>query len=368
MLTYLLYEYKSIYMTSDETCVRVPDKNIRKFAYEVLSAAGVVDKVASATARGLWKASIRGVDSHGIRLLPHYLSELEGGRINPTPEFSFDRTTESTGRFDADHTYGIAAGEHAMEHAIDIAKETGVGHVSVRNSSHCGSMAYFGLMAAKQDMIGHATTHGTANTKTPRSNRPFFGNNPTCVTAPMRDEDPFCFDAAMTPISFNKVKQHRNTGKPLPKGAAANEAGEQTTDPHDATQLQYIGDYKGFGLAMSNDILNGLLSGMPVGQDISSMFDDPLSKRRRLGHYFCAIRIDAFVDTDEFKSRLQQLAEMVRDEPRADEEVPVQVPGDPEKKAKRERIQRGVPIPEHNLEQFDEISEELSVTTIRELD
>lgn len=353
-------------MVSDSKSVRVPEENVYRFAYEVLSAAGVDDEVADTTARGLWKASIRGVDSHGIRLLPHYLDELEGGRINPDPEFQFDRTAQSIGRFDADHTYGIAAGKRAMEHAIEIAAETGAGHVSVRNSSHCGSMAYFGLMAAQNEMMGYATTHGTANTKTPGSNRPFFGNNPICITAPMRDEGPFCFDAAVTPISFNKVKQHRDTGEPLPDGAAADETGQETNDPHAATQLQYIGGYKGFGLAMSNDILNGLLSGMPVGQEISSMFDDPLSKRRRLGHYFSAINIDAFVDRDEFKRRLQELADKVRDEPRINDDVPVQVPGDPEKEAERDRTENGIPIPQHDLERFDAISDELNVTPIRE--
>jgi LDH2 family malate/lactate/ureidoglycolate dehydrogenase len=353
-------------MSSNANTVRVPEENVHEFAYSALATAGVDDWVADATARGLWKASIRGVDSHGIRLLPHYLDELEGGRINQDPDFNFEQTASSIGRFDADHTYGIAAGKRAMKHAIELAEEAGTGHVSVRNSSHCGSMAYFGLMAANKDMIGYATTHGTAHTKTPGSNRPFFGNNPICVTAPMRDEGPFCFDAAVTPISFNKVKQHRDTGEPLPEGAAADGEGNGTLEPQEATQLQYIGDYKGFGLAMSNDILSGLLSGMPVGSDISSMFGDPLSKKRRLGHYFSAIRIDAFEDPSEFKSRLQELAEDVRNEPRADENVPVQVPGDPEKRTQEKRAREGIPIPEHDIERFEQIAEEFRVSPITE--
>jgi LDH2 family malate/lactate/ureidoglycolate dehydrogenase len=353
-------------MSSETDSVRVPERNVYEFVYNALTTAGVDDNVADSTARGLWKASIRGVDSHGIRLLPHYLAELAGGRINPDPDFEFERTAQSIGLFDADHTYGIAAGKRAMEHAIELAEEAGTGHVSVRNSSHCGSMAYFGLMAAEEDMLGYATTHGTANTKTPGSNRPFFGNNPICVTAPMRDEEPFCFDAAVTPISFNKVKQHRETDEPLPEGAAANKEGRETLDPHEATQLQYIGDYKGFGLAMSNDILNGLLSGMPVGQNISSMFGDPLSERRRLGHYYSAIRIDAFEDPAEFKRRLQELAEDVRSEPRADEDVPVQVPGDPEKRTQKKRSKEGIPVPQHDIERFHKVAEELDIAPITE--
>lgn len=343
---------------------RVPDENVYRFAADALTAAGVADYAADATARGLWHASIRGVDSHGIRLLPHYLDELEGGRINPDPDFEFERTVPSIGRFDADHTYGLAAGKRAMEHAIELAQDSGAGHVSVRNSSHCGSMAYFGLMPPEHEMIGHATTHGTANTQTPGSSRPFFGNNPICVTAPMANEGPFCFDAAMTPITFNKVKQHRDTGEPLPPGTAAEEDGHETRDPHEATQLQYLGDYKGFGLAMVGDVFNGLLSGMPVGRDISSMFDDPLSERRHLGHYFSAIRIDAFVDPQEFKRRLQDLTDAVRDEPRVDEDVPIRVPGDPEKEARSRREEEGIPIPEHDLDRFDAIADDLGIESI----
>lgn len=351
---------------SEHDTVHVAENKIFRFARDTLIEAGVDKAVAEDTAHGLWKASIRGVDSHGIRLLPHYLDELEGGRINPEPEFKFKQTARAIGTFDADHTYGIAAGTRAMEHAIDIADEVGVGHVSVRNSSHCGSMATFGLMAAEKNMIGYATTHGTANTKSPNSSRPFFGNNPICVTAPMADEGPFCFDAAMTPITFNKVKQHRDSDEPLPQGTAADEDGIETTNPHEADQLQYIGDYKGFGLAIAGDILNGLLSGMPVGREVSSMFDDPLSERRELGHYVSAMRIDAFTDLNEFKRRLQDLAEDVRNEPRVNEDEPVQVPGDPEKRAQKERESNSIPIPDHDLERFDRIANELDIEPIRE--
>jgi LDH2 family malate/lactate/ureidoglycolate dehydrogenase len=350
---------------AEASSTQVPEQKVHEFARDALSAAGVNDEIADATACGLSTASVRGVDSHGIRLLPHYLDELEGGRINPDPTFEFDQTADAVGQFDADHTYGIAAGKRAMEYAIELAEETGAGHVSVRNSSHCGSMAVFGLMAAREDMIGYATTHGTANTQSPGSTRPFFGNNPICVAAPMAEERPFCFDAAMTPITFNKVKQHRDTGEPLPPGTAADENGIETQDPHEADQLQYIGDYKGFGLAMTGDLLNGLLSGMPVGRDISSMFGDPLSERRFLGHYFSAVRIDAFTDTEKFKRRLQELAEDVRSEPPVDEDEPVQVPGDPEKRAREKRSSEGIPVPDHDLERFDRIAEELDIQPIQ---
>lgn len=351
---------------TDEDAVRIPEQEAYEFVRDAFVSAGIDEQVAKDTARGMWFASIRGVDSHGIRLLPHYLEEVKGGRINPTPEFEFEHTAGAIGVLDANHAFGHAAGKRAMGYAIELAEEVGAGHVVVKNSSHCGSMAYFGLDAAENDMIGYASTHSTSNTKTPNSTRPFFGNNPICLTAPMADEEPFCFDAAITPITFNEVKQRRDKDQQLPPGAAADENGEETLDPHKATQLLPIGDYKGFGLAMVGDILNGMLAGMPTGRDISSMFGDPMDEHRRLGHYFSAVDVDAFRDVDEFKQDLQDVAEDIRDEPRKDPDTPIYVPGDPEKETKTERLEAGIPLPQYNVERFADVAEELNLESLVE--
>ena len=235
-----------------------------------------------------------------------------------------------------------------MKHAIELARESGIGAVSVSNSSHCGALSYFAHAAAEQDMIGMAFTHATARVKSPGSRRAFFGNNPLCLVAPMRDEAPFCFDAATTSITFNAVKAAAAAGKTLPPGLVADADGNETTDPTKAEQLLPIGDYKGFGLSMMVDILCAVLSGMPNGNNVSKMFGDPMSKKRELGHFFCAIRIDAFRDVEEFKAELQEMAERVRNEPATDPEIRrVMVPGDAEKKAYASLSELGIKVPPH---------------------
>ncbi len=344
--------------------LRVSCEAVEQFVQDVLINAGVKEEVAEDTAEGLVMASMRGVDSHGIRLLPHYIKELESGRINPEPEFSFDQKAPAVGQFDADHTYGIAAGIRAMDYAIELAEATGVGHVSVSNSTHNGMMAYFGLEAAKEGMIGVATTQTSANTRPPNGVRPFFGSNPICVAAPMSDEEPFCYDAATSAITFNEVRKQQDAGAKLPRDVAANERGIPTRNPEEAVQLLPLGGYKGFGLSMVVDIFNGLLSGMSVGREVSEMYGEDISNRRNLGHYYAAFRIDAFVEVEEFERRLQQLAEEVRNEPRQNEETPNYVPGDPEKEAKGEREQRGIPVPKHELEEFDALAKKYDVDPI----
>lgn len=343
----------------------ISHNEVERFVRGVLINAGVTDQVATETAEGLVMASVRGVDSHGIRLLPHYIDELEAGRINPDPEFDFEQTASAVGKFDADHTYGISAGIRAMQHAIDMAADAGAGHVSVRQSTHNGMMAYFGLEAAKNDMIGIATTHTSANTRPPNGVRPFFGSNPICVAAPMKDEDPFCYDAATSAITFNEVRKHQDAGDKLPRNVAADEQGRPTRDPNEAVQLLPLGGYKGFGLSMVVEVFNGLLSGMDVGRDVSEMYGEDISNRRNLGHYYAAFDIDAFVDSNEFKQRLQELAERIRNEPRRDGDTPNYVPGDPEKEAKKVREAQGIPVPKHDLDKFDELAKTYDVDPLQ---
>lgn len=341
--------------------VRFQADEVYRFAKDAFLQVGVVVQVAELTARGLWSTSLRGVDTHGISLLPHYVAGVEGGRINPNPKFHFQRTSASTGWLDADHTFGHAAGIVAMRYAIDLAKEAGSGYVAVKNSSHCGALAYYALEACKEDMIGFAYTHASSKVRTPNSNRPFFGTNPLCFAAPMLSEGPFCFDSAPTPITSNKVKQQREDGAPLPPNSAANKDGNETRDPNLAEQLLPIGDYKGFGLAIMVDVLCGLLSGMPVGQGISSMYGDPLSKKRYLGQFYGALRIDVFENPERFKQRLQELAEQVRREPRVNPSIPVQAPGDPEKTKEADRGKNGIPVKPLDLQRFNELADRLGI-------
>jgi LDH2 family malate/lactate/ureidoglycolate dehydrogenase len=296
-----------------------------------------------------------------MRLLPHYVAAIEGGRLNPRPNFTFEQTAAATGRLDADHSLGHAAGIEAMRHAIRLAQEAGVGFVSVRNSSHCGAMATYALEACAHDMIGLAYTHATARLKTPNATRAFLGTNPICFAAPMQDEEPFCFDAAPTAFSFNKVKQYGELGLELPPDVAADKNGHMTLDPSVADQLMPIGDYKGFGLSLMVEIMCGLLAGMPVGRDVSSMFGAPLSEKRYLGHFFGAIRIDAFEEPARFKARLQKLVGDLRSErPQAGAE-PVQVAGDPEKKSQAEREHNGIPLYLSDVNSLNVLGERLGL-------
>ena len=342
--------------------VRIEAENLRSFVYSVLVAAGVAEEVAEPTATGLWKTSLRGVDSHGVRLRPQYVAGVKGGRLNPRPHMDFEQTGRAGGKLDADHTFGHAAGVRAMKESIALADQAGAGFVSVRNSSHCGALAYFAELASEGDMIGIAFTNATPKMRTPGSIRPFFGINPLCFTAPMEGEGPFCFDSAPTPFPNNKIKQYAEDGRELPPGVAADSNGRETLDPLAAAMLLPIGDYKGFGLAAVAEVFCGFLSGMPAGNKVTTMYGNSMASKRYLAQFYGAIRVDLFEDPGVFRRRLRELAEELRCEPARDGVPPPQLPGDPEKRAIVERGENGIPVTVGDWERFTVLSGELGVS------
>lgn len=339
----------------------ISTQKLNRFIRSVLLKTGVREDVAGYVAEGLVQTSLRGVDSHGIRLLPHYLSGVKNGRINPIPNYKFARTSPSTGRFDADHTFGHAAGIEAARKAVEIAREVGTGHVAVYNSTHFGAAAYYTLEIARNDMIGIAFTHADSLLKTYAGKRAFLGTNPISFAAPCKDEEPFCLDMATSAITFNKVKQLREQKFPAPQGVGANNEGIETTDPDEITMLLPIGGYKGYGLSMVVEILCSLLTGMPYGPNISSMFKAPMNQKRFLGHFVSAIRIDCFQDVNSFKERLSRLMNELRNEPPLDKKVPVQVAGDPEKRATETRRKDGIPVKETEFKAFEALAKEYGI-------
>src|SRR5207247_724625 len=95
----------------------------------------------------LVQTSLRGVDSHGINLFPHYCRAVDKGRINRRPKIQIDSTAAGTTTVNGDYGFGHHVGAVAMDTAVSRAAETGVAAVAVRHTSHFGAAAYFGLRA-----------------------------------------------------------------------------------------------------------------------------------------------------------------------------------------------------------------------------
>jgi ureidoglycolate dehydrogenase (NAD+) len=226
---------------------------------------------------------------------------------------------------------------------MEMARESGMGAVSVKHSTHFGAAAYYGFFATEQDQIGLCFTNTNDTVLAYNGTKPFFGTNPICMLAPMLNEGPFCLDMATSYISMHKLRNHKQSGEALEHGWAYDAEGKPTTDPQNASFVGPAGGYKGYGLGMLVEIFCGMLAGGPVANEIT-LITKNLSQKRNLSQFFMAIDIARFIDTLSFKTRLQQVADAIRALPPLSPEAPVLVPGDPEKITSRERLTSGIPI------------------------
>ena len=249
----------------------------------------------------------------------------------------------------------------AMEKAIKIANEAGIAAVSVKNSSHCGALSYYCEEAANNDMIGIAFTHATSKLKTPNSTKEFFGTNPICFCAPMENNLSVCFDSAQSFISFHEVLDSRVENRKLKNNIAADEHGNITDNPNEATQLIPIGDYKGFGYAMLVDILCGLLTGMNTGNEVTKMYA-PMNEKRFLGQFFMAIKVEAFEDVNLFKKRLSNLCDRIHKLPIKDDKI--YIPGEKEIEIYKDRTVNGIPLSKSDYKKINLLQEEFNIKSI----
>lgn len=312
--------------------------------------------VAINVVKSLLQTSLRGVDSHGINLFPHYCKEIDAGRINKSPNIKITHASPCSILIDADHTFGHHAGILAIEEGSFVANEYGMSGVVVRNSTHFGAASYFGLHAAQKDLICIAFTNADALVKAYGSSVKYFGTNPLCFCAPMLNEEPFCLDMATSQISWNKIREYSRNSQPIPNGLAFDNNGQITTDPDLVSMLAPIGEYKGYGLGMMVDILCALLGTGLTSKDIIPMFEEPLSKRRYISHYFILIDINKYVDAHTFKKRLQLMADEIRNLKKQSGFKKVMVAGDPEKSNYTERISSGIPVYNDIYQQFLQLS------------
>ncbi len=340
-------------------------EKLKEIMEEILNNLNVNSDSILHVTNSLIETSLRGTDSHGINLFPHYINAIKSGRINNDPQLSFENRTTTTSILDADNAIGHHSGAVAMQKAIQKAKAHGMGAVAVKHSSHFGAAAYFGLMAAKDGCLGFAFTNADALVKAANAKKSFFGTNPICFTAPLLNEPPFCLDMATSVISWNKRNNYLREDIKMEDGWAYNKDGQPTADPSETASLAPSGDYKGFGLGMMVDILTSVLAGSLISKDIKPMYTSDIKDKRDIGHFFMAIDINGFSNLDEFKERLQSMVDRIRDMEQISNDK-VMVPGDPEKKSQAIRLKDGIPIDETKYQEFLDISDRFKECLIDE--
>ena len=128
--------------------------SLELFSRTVFEKIDVDAQSSDAATRAMLHGSLHGVDSHGIRLLAHYVQAFEGGRLNKQPKVEIQQQRVGTTVLNADNAHGAVGTYAAVDHGIKIAKDTGIAAVAIQNTSHFGPAGAFSKVAADAGMIG----------------------------------------------------------------------------------------------------------------------------------------------------------------------------------------------------------------------
>jgi L-2-hydroxycarboxylate dehydrogenase (NAD+) len=336
---------------------------------------GCPEKDAMKIADVFLAAELRGLPSHGMIRIKDYYQLWKANRVNVKPEIKVVHESPSTAVVDGDGAVGMVAATYSMEIAMDKASRAGTGWVSTRNSNHYGIAGFYAMMALKRDMIGISMTNANPLVAPTFSVSPMLGTNPIAVAIPTGKYPPFVADFATTPIARGKLAVAEKKGEKVPVGFVQDNEGNPSEDPailkSGGSMLTLGGDYthgshKGFCLSAIVDIFSAVFSGANFGPFVppSVAYLPVLEKKvgEGTGHFFGAMRIDAFQTAKEFKNRMDEWISTFRNAKPAKGHDKVVIPGDPEREKEIMISKEGICLLPAIAGDIKEIAEEIGIS------
>lgn len=359
---------------NDVQTITYSHEHLHQFSIKVFEHFGVPTEDATTAADVLSKSDLRGIESHGVARLHTYFDMLTLGRINPKPNVHIVRESMSTATVDGDNGLGLVVGPKANQIAMEKAEKAGSGWVSVCNTNHYGIAGYYVLEALKRELIGWSMTNSTKLVAPLWGGERMLGTNPIAIAFPGKTEPPIVIDMATSACAYGKIEMAKRKEQSVPKGWSIDSDGADSIEPQKMIDggallplgsFREMGGHKGFCLAAMVDVLCCVLSGANWGpwappfalrQEIPSR-----SVGKGIGHFFGAMKIDAFMDLDEFKSQIDdwiQTFRATKPQPGTDGVV---IPGDPERIAEVERLKSGIPLVLPVVEELRDISQQTGI-------
>jgi L-2-hydroxycarboxylate dehydrogenase (NAD+) len=341
----------------------IASETLEMWLQQVFEAHKLSSSDALTAAHALVKANLRGVDSHGVARVPMYCERLKRRVANPLPDIEVTRVASAAALVDGDNGLGLVVGHRAMDEAIAIAGECGIGLVGVKRSGHYGMAALYILQAIEAGCVGMAFTNASPALPVWGGRTPFLGTSPFAAGAPAGAAPPFVLDMACSIMARGKLKFAAQRGEPIPEGLALDRQGRPTTDGAEAFEgvVLPMGGVKGAGLSMLMDILSGLFTGAAFGGDVRNPFTG-LDGPQHTGHFFLALKADLFMPMDAFESRMQTLIGRVKAQPRAEGVEEILMPGEPEDRNEQKRRTHGIPLTPDVIQALEAEGERVGVS------
>ncbi|MEM0481891.1 MAG: Ldh family oxidoreductase [Nitrososphaerota archaeon] len=333
-------------------------KDLFNFSRDCLLRVGVPRPDAELVADHLVLANLRGVDSHGVVRLPYYVEGLEKGYVRTRGDMRVLREGPSWILLDCGMCLGIVGAAKASEIASEKSFNSGVAMAGAVGLGHVGMLAYYTLRVAEKGLIGLALVNGVAEMPPWGGVGKVFGTNPISIGIPRGGSAPILIDMATSAIAKFKVHLAAAQGQQLPEGVALDSEGRPTRDPAEALKgcLLPFGGYKGYSLALFVEVMASALIGAPSSVEVRN------HPSQQGGFLIIVINPEIFGDKKRFLSRVESIVSNIKSVRRAEGVEEIMLPGEPEEKAMRERLKKGIPIDSNILQRLRELGERLGVS------
>ena len=343
--------------------IRIPEPDLRRFCTNVLERLGVSKMDAEVWSHVIVETSLRGVDSHGILVLPLYAQMLEAGGIKTNSQLEVVNDHGPTASLDGGGGIGAVIADRAMSLALERARQFGISYVAVRNSNHFGMAGFYAARSLDKEMIGAAFTNAGPAIAAWGGRSKVIGSNALAVAVPSGEEFPIIFDIAVGASAAAKIFVAAEKGERIPTDWMIDRNGHATDDPNalfSGGVMLPFGKHKGYGIGVIVDVLTGVLSGGLFSTAVKG-FGRDMSEPLGVCHSFCAIDVERFIPLEQFKSRIDQMIREIKSSEPMEGVDRVYLPGENGFLTRKERKELGIPLWGKLLEDLRKLSQRLNV-------
>ena len=240
----------------------IPFKLLKAEFERILLSLGFSEDKAELIAQIFAENSRDGVYTHGLNRFPTFIQYVKDGFIAIDAEPAKEGGFGSLEQWNGNYGPGILNARFCMNRAIELAENSGIGCVAIKNTNHWMRGGTYGWQAAEAGMIGICFTNTIANMPPWGGIDPVLGNNPLIIAVP-HEGGHVVLDMAISQYAIGKLNLYKLQNEQLPLPGGYDREGNLSTDPSAILESQRvlpIGFWKGSGLSLVLDLLATVLS------------------------------------------------------------------------------------------------------------
>lgn len=326
--------------------MRIFYEEMKETLQSILVKNGFDEKRAEESAKNFADSSLDGVYSHGYQRFPRVIDYIQKGYIdvNAVPEkISGFGAVE---RWDGHLGMGNLNAKMAMDRALALAEQSGIGLVAMSNTNHWMRGGAYGWQAAYAGCIGICWTNTCPNMPAWGAVDGRIGNNPFVLAVPDQNGNHVVVDTAMAQYSYGKLSVCRQNGEQLPYPGGYDEEGNLTCNPaaiEKTRRVVPIGYWKGSGLSIVLDLIGAVLT---LGRTVTDLRRE-CKAEYGVTQVFIAIRPEVLnQNPDKAQQILSETLQDIQESVPVKEGQKVRYPGQGTLLRRQENLKNGIPVSE----------------------